>query len=119
VLAAVLVGPWVGALCVTVVLAVQALLFADGGLSALGLNVVNMALVTALGGWLVFRLGRRLAPATRAGVVACGAVAAFVAVVLAALAFTLEYAPGAAPCRRAEVHASVLRGYRRRRRGQG
>ena len=44
VLAAVLVGPWAGALAVTVVLVVQALLFADGGLSALGLNVVNMAL---------------------------------------------------------------------------
>ena len=54
-LAAVLVGPWVGALCVSVVLFVQALVFADGGLSALGLNVINMALVTALGGYCVFR----------------------------------------------------------------
>ena len=45
-LAAVLVGPWTGALCVTVVLAVQALFFADGGFSALGLNDTNMALVT-------------------------------------------------------------------------
>ena len=51
VLAAVLVGPWVGALCVTVVLLVQALLFADGGLSALGLNVLNMAIVGAWGGY--------------------------------------------------------------------
>src|SRR5262245_10454686 len=38
VLAAVLVGPWTGALCVSVVLVVQALVFADGGLTALGLN---------------------------------------------------------------------------------
>jgi cobalt/nickel transport system permease protein len=45
VLAAALVGPWAGALCVTVVLVVQGLVFADGGLSALGLNIVNMAFV--------------------------------------------------------------------------
>ena len=44
-LAAVLVGPWVGALCVTVVLVVQALVFADGGVTAIGLNVTNMAVV--------------------------------------------------------------------------
>ena len=44
VLATVLVGPFVGALCIAVVLLVQGLVFADGGLSALGLNVVNMAL---------------------------------------------------------------------------
>ena len=54
VLAAVLVGPWAGALCVTVVLFVQALLFADGGLSALGLNVVNMAFVGAFVGYGIF-----------------------------------------------------------------
>ena len=45
VLAAVLVGPWVATLCLTVVLLVQALVFADGGLTALGTNVTLMALV--------------------------------------------------------------------------
>ena len=65
-LAAVLVGPWVGALCVSVVLFVQALVFADGGLSALGLNVINMALVTALGGYLIFRGLRCCSRAPRA-----------------------------------------------------
>ena len=44
-LVAILVGPWVGSLCIAIVLAVQALLFADGGLTALGTNIVNMALV--------------------------------------------------------------------------
>ncbi|HEX8805269.1 MAG TPA: energy-coupling factor ABC transporter permease, partial [Acidimicrobiales bacterium] len=52
-LATVLVGPAVAALCLSVVVLVQALMFADGGLSALGLNVVNMALVTALTAALV------------------------------------------------------------------
>src|SRR3712207_1811787 len=62
VLAAVLVGPYAGAVCVAVVLLVQALLFADGGLTALGLNIVNMSLVTAFGGWAVFVLLRRVVP---------------------------------------------------------
>jgi cobalt/nickel transport system permease protein len=93
-LAAVLVGPAVGAVCVTVVLAVQALLFADGGLSALGLNVLNMALVTALGGYAVFLLARRVMSRTPSSVVAAAGIAAAVSVVLSALAFTLEYAVG-------------------------
>jgi cobalt/nickel transport system permease protein len=93
-LAAVLVGPAVGAVCVTVVLAVQALLFADGGLSALGLNVLNMALVTAFAGYAVFVLVRRVTSRTPSSVVAAAGVAAAVSVVLSALAFTLEYAVG-------------------------
>ena len=95
-LAAVLVGPWVGALCIGVVLFVQALVFADGGLSALGLNIVNMALVTALGGYLVFRGLRVLLPRTKSGVVIASGVAGFLSVVLASLVFTLEYALGGA-----------------------
>jgi cobalt/nickel transport system permease protein len=93
-LAAVLVGPAVGAVCVTVVLAVQALLFADGGLSALGLNVLNMALVTAFGGYGVFLLARWVLSRTPSSVVAAAGMAAAVSVVLSALAFTLEYAVG-------------------------
>lgn len=94
VLAAVLVGPWLGVLCVTVVVVVQALLFADGGLSALGLNIVNMALVTCLGGWVAFRGLRRVLPSSHRGVVIAAGAAAGVSVVLSALAFTLEYAIG-------------------------
>ena len=52
-LAAILVGPWVGALCVSIVLVVQALLFADGGLTALGLNITNMALLGTAAGYLL------------------------------------------------------------------
>lgn len=94
VLAAVLVGPWAGALAVAVVLVIQALLFADGGLSALGLNITNMALVGTLGGYAVFMALRRLLPRSKAGVVLASGVAAGISVVLAALAFTLEYAIG-------------------------
>jgi cobalt/nickel transport system permease protein len=80
--------------CVSVVLAVQALLFADGGLSALGLNTLNMALVTAFGGYAVFVLVRRVTSRTSSSVVLAAGIAAAISVVLSALAFTLEYALG-------------------------
>lgn len=55
-LAAVLVGPWTGAVCVSVVLLVQALLIADGGLTALGINITLMALVGVAVAWAVYRV---------------------------------------------------------------
>jgi cobalt/nickel transport system permease protein len=96
VLAAVLVGPWAGAICVAVVLVVQSLLFADGGLTALGLNITNMAIIGVFGGWAAFRLLRRVLPATRTSVVVSSGVAAGLSVVLAAAAFVVEYAVGGA-----------------------
>jgi cobalt/nickel transport system permease protein len=94
VLAAVLVGPWAGAICITLVLLVQGLFFADGGLSALGLNVLNMAIVGGIGGYAVFAAGRALLPKARPMVVASSVVAAFASVVLASIAFFAEYALG-------------------------
>jgi len=94
VLAAVLVGPWLGTLACTTVLTVQALVFADGGLSALGLNVVNLAIIPCLGGYALFLVLRWVLPKTRSGVLAATAVTAWASVVAAALAFTLEYAVG-------------------------
>lgn len=93
-LAAILLGPAVGVVCVTVVLSVQALLFADGGLSALGLNVINMAFVAGVGGWLVFMGLRRVLPARPTSVTAAAGLAAGVSVVLASVAFVVEYAIG-------------------------
>lgn len=94
VLAAVLVGPWAGALAVTVVLVVQSLLFADGGLSALGLNVINMALVGALAGYAIFAGLRALLSRSRSAVVVASGIAAALAPVMAAMTFTVEYAMG-------------------------
>lgn len=94
VLATVLVGPWAGAVCIAVVLFIQALLFADGGLSALGLNVLNMALFGGLGGYLLFLAIRRVLPKTKSGVVVASAVAGGLSVVLAALGFVAEFAIG-------------------------
>jgi cobalt/nickel transport system permease protein len=92
-LAAVLVGPWTGIIAVTVVVAVQAL-FADGGLSALGLNALLIAVVPVVVGWLVFRLLRTAVPRTRGGLSVAAAVAAGLSVPAAAAAFTGLYALG-------------------------
>lgn len=94
-LAAVLLGPWIGCLVVAVVVVVQSLLFADGGVTALGVNVVNMAVVTSFGGWAVFRATRRLLPANAGGVVGATGLAAGASVVLSAAAFSLEWLFGA------------------------
>ncbi|HQR80812.1 MAG TPA: energy-coupling factor ABC transporter permease, partial [Actinomycetota bacterium] len=106
-LAAILVGPWAGMLVVTVVLTVQALLFADGGLTALGVNVLNMAIVTAVVGWVIFRAGVRFARSAKGAALVAG-VAAFVSVPAAALAFVAEYAiGGTAPVSLAAVAAAM------------
>jgi len=55
-LAAVLVGPWTAILCMSVVLLVQGLLFADGGLTALGTNITLMGVIAVLVGWGVVRV---------------------------------------------------------------
>jgi cobalt/nickel transport system permease protein len=94
VLAAVLVGPWVGYIVVSLVLVVQALLFADGGLSALGLNIVNMALIGAVGGYLVYRALFRLGGSRPSQVPFYAGIAAFVSVPLAAIGFVVEFAMG-------------------------
>lgn len=94
-LAAVLLGPWTAVLALTVVVVVQALVFADGGITALGINLVNLAIVPAFGGWAVFRLARRSLPRTSSGVVGATAIAAGVSVVLSAAAFSLQWLFGA------------------------
>ena len=94
-LAAILLGPHVGALVVTVVVVVQALAFADGGLTALGYNVLNMAIVPAYGGFAVYSGFRRLVPSSRGGVVAATGLAAGISVVLSAAAFSIQWLFGA------------------------
>jgi cobalt/nickel transport system permease protein len=93
-LAAVLVGPWTGLLCVSVVLIVQALLFADGGITALGTNITLMAIVGVLVGWLVFRGLQLVLPRRLAFVAPAAFVGALVSVPIAALAFVGLYAVG-------------------------
>ncbi|MCW2766260.1 MAG: cobalamin [Nocardioides sp.] len=93
-LAAILVGPFTGLLCMAVVFLVQCLLFADGGITALGTNIDLMGLVTVTVGWLVFRLLQIMLPKRISMVPAAAAVAALVSVPVAALGFVGLYAVG-------------------------
>ncbi|HEX7100395.1 MAG TPA: energy-coupling factor ABC transporter permease [Acidimicrobiia bacterium] len=93
-LAAILLGPWMGAAVVSVVVIVQALFFADGGVSALGVNVTNIALVTAFVAWPVFRVVLKILPKTRLSAMAAAMASAFVSVLAGSFAFVLEYALG-------------------------
>ncbi len=92
-LTAALVGPWTAVLCLTVVLLVQAVAFADGGLTALGTNVLLIGVVTVLVGWTVLRLVTRLWR-SRLGVLVGAGLGAFLSVPVAALVFVGLFAVG-------------------------
>jgi cobalt/nickel transport system permease protein len=92
VLAAVLLGPWVAALVMTSVIAVQALVFQDGGLVVLGANVFNMGIVGTLGGYAVYSALCRLLGGEARGRYPAAGLAAWSAVMLGALAMTIELA---------------------------
>ena len=94
-LAAMLVGPWVGALCVSVVLVVQALVFADGGVTALGLNITNMALVGTAAAYVLIACLLRVLPRTPTGL----GVTAFVASVVSVVVGVAELRPAVLPRR--------------------
>ena len=92
-LAAILLGPWLGIVAVTVVVVIQALLFADGGLVAMGLNVLNMAVVTSLAGWFVFRAVSKVL-SRRTGVLVGALLGAWASVVVSSIGFAVQYAIG-------------------------
>ncbi|MCI3241090.1 energy-coupling factor ABC transporter permease [Streptomyces spinosisporus] len=93
-LAAILVGPFTGVLCVSVVLLMQGILFADGGLTALGVNITDMAIVTTVVGYAVFRGLVKVLPRSRRSITVASFAAALLSVPAAAVAFTLIYAIG-------------------------
>ncbi|GAA2306473.1 energy-coupling factor ABC transporter permease [Streptomyces kunmingensis] len=93
-LAAILVGPYTGVLCVSVVLLMQGVLFADGGLTALGVNITDMAITTTVVAYLVFRGLVKVLPRGRRSITVAAFVAAVLSVPAAAVVFTLIYAIG-------------------------
>ena len=94
-LAAVLVGPWAATLALTVVLMMQGFLFADGGLSALGLNVFNMGIIGVWAGYAIFLLVRKILPKNKTSISIAASVAGAMSVPAAAIGFTIQYALGA------------------------
>ena len=92
-LAAILVGPWAAIIVMTSVIGIQGLMFQDGGLSALGFNVLNMGVITALVGYSVYYLSALLANGRRGWVLPVGVfVASWLTVMLAAFATSIELA---------------------------
>jgi cobalt/nickel transport system permease protein len=91
-LAAVLLGPWLACLVLAVVIVVQAFAFADGGVSALGANILNMGVLGALlAGYLVAAAGRLL-PRTRVAFLGAAGVVSWLAVMTGAAATSVELA---------------------------
>lgn len=91
-IAAILLGPWPAIVVMTSVVSVQALIFQDGGLLALGANIFNMGIIGVAVSYAVYSTVRRLAGDRRWGIFTGGFLAAWLSIVVAALAVALELA---------------------------
>jgi cobalamin biosynthesis protein CbiM len=94
-LAMVLVGPYAATLALVVVLIIQAFLFADGGLTALGLSIFNMAVISVWVSFALFMLLKKILPKTKSWLVVATFVSALISVPAAAVGFVIQYAIGA------------------------
>jgi cobalt/nickel transport system permease protein len=88
----ILLGPWAGMLVLTCVVSVQALIFQDGGLLALGANIFNMGVVGVAVSYMAYRTVQKLAGRRRWGVFAGGFIAAWLSIEIAALGVGLQVA---------------------------
>ncbi|MDJ0798622.1 MAG: energy-coupling factor ABC transporter permease [Calothrix sp. MO_167.B12] len=92
-LAAIILGsPWAGMLCIATVLIIQAVLFADGGITALGANILNLGVIGVWVGWLLTQTLQRLFGGSRARLPLAAGIAAGVSIVVAAIACGIELA---------------------------
>ncbi len=91
VLAAVLLGPFPAAIVISVVLTAQCLIFQDGGVTALGANIFNMAIVGTMGGYLIYSLVHRLIK-SKTGIMIGTAIASWLSVVISASFCAIELA---------------------------
>ena len=94
-LAMVLVGPYAATLALVVVLIIQAFLFADGGLTALGLSIFNMAVISVWVSFIVFMILKKILPKTKSWLVVATFISALISVPAAAIGFVIQYAIGA------------------------
>jgi cobalt/nickel transport system permease protein len=97
-LCTILLGPWASILIMTCVVSVQALLFQDGGLLALGANIFNMGILGTAVSYAIYRLLQQGVGKQRWGLFASGAGAAWASIVVVSLAVALQLAvSGTAP----------------------
>ena len=90
-LAVIVLGPSLGILCVSIVVILQALLFADGGLSALGINILNIAIITGLIGWLVISNWKKIFGDNSSSIIIGSFIAGMISVIMSSIAFVIEY----------------------------
>ena len=90
VLAAVILGPWAGTLVMACVVAVQALVFQDGGLVVMGANIFNMGVVGTLGGFALYRAIAGLLGGEERARVPAAAIAAWASVVVGAASMAVQ-----------------------------
>src|SRR5512133_2750649 len=89
-LVAIRVGPWGACISVSIALVIQALLFGDGGITAIGANVFNMAFVMPFVGYYVYRLIAGDSAPTRRAIIAAG-IAAYVSIVAGSICAGVEF----------------------------
>jgi cobalt/nickel transport system permease protein len=92
VFSSVLLGPWAALLIMTIVLVVQCLGFADGGLTAIGSNIFNMGVIGALGGYTIFYILFALLQKSRKGFFFALAMASWLSIVMGASGAAIELA---------------------------
>jgi cobalt/nickel transport system permease protein len=90
-LVAIVLGPWAACIAVSIALAIQALLFGDGGVSALGANCFNMAFVMPFVGYYVYRAISAGAPANSKRRWVAAGVAGYVSIVVASAVAAVEF----------------------------
>jgi len=91
VLAAIILGPWAACIAVTVALVIQALLFGDGGITALGANCFNMAFVMVFVGFAVYRALSGRSPAASARRAIAAGIAGYAGLNAAAFFTAVEF----------------------------
>ncbi|WP_066424349.1 energy-coupling factor ABC transporter permease [Anabaena sp. 4-3] len=90
-LAAIILGsPWAGMLCMATVFIIQAVLFADGGITALGANILNAAVINVWVGWILTQTLQRLFGGSKGRLPLAAGIAAGVSVVVASIACAIE-----------------------------
>jgi cobalt/nickel transport system permease protein len=89
-IAAIVLGPWASILAISMALIIQALLFGDGGITAIGANCFNMAILGSLAAYGIYRMLAGRAPIASPRRVMAGAIAGYVAINLSALAAAAE-----------------------------
>jgi cobalt/nickel transport system permease protein len=91
VLVAILLGPWAACIAVSIALVIQALLFGDGGITALGANCFNMAFVMPFIGYAVYRLISGKSAVTSGRRVIAAGIAGYIALSVASLCAGIEF----------------------------